>query len=67
MTLSRQLIIISIVFAILFGATLTVSINNMHDYLTQQLELHAQDTSFRQMLPLFGYISAGMDWPVSIV
>jgi len=46
MTLSKQLIIIiSIVFAILFVGTLTVSINNMRTYLTQQLESHAQDTA----------------------
>lgn len=46
MTLSKQLIIIiSIVFAILFVGTSTVSINNMRTYLTQQLESHAQDTA----------------------
>ena len=46
MTLSKQLIIIiSIVFAILFVGTLTVSINNMRTYLTHQLESHAQDTA----------------------
>lgn len=46
MTLSRQLIIIiSLVFAILFVGTLALSINNMRDYLSQQLESHAQDTA----------------------
>jgi len=45
MTQSHQLIIIiSIVFTIILVGTLSLSVNNMRDHLTQQLELHAQNT-----------------------
>lgn len=59
MTLSKQLIIIiSIVFAILFIGTLTMSINNMRAYLTQQLESHAQDTASSLGLSLTPHVKS---------
>lgn len=64
MTLSKQLIIItSVLFTILFIGTLALSINSMRDYLTQQLESHAQDTASSLGLSLTPHIKTN-DRPI---
>ncbi|MDH5601938.1 MAG: EAL domain-containing protein [Gammaproteobacteria bacterium] len=64
MTLSKQLIIItSILLTILFIGTLMLSINNMREYLAQQLESHAQDTASSLGLSLTPHIKTN-DLPI---
>lgn len=46
MTLSRQLIIVGILlFLLVFAGTFAISVNNTRNYISTQLESHAQDTA----------------------
>ena len=64
MTLSRQIIIVtSALFIILFVGTLMLSINNMRDYLAQQLESHAQDAASSLGLSLTPHVKTN-DLPI---